>query len=67
MSFSWRTTPSLEPATAAALGVDGSFPDQAAAEAWFTEHWPELEDAGVDAVTLLDGADVVYGPMPLSA
>ena len=67
MSFSWRTEPSLEPATAAALGADGTFPDQTAAEAWLTEHWPELDDAGVESVTLLDGDAVVYGPMPLSA
>ena len=30
------------------------------------ETWPELQDAGVDEVTLMQDEDVVYGPMGLS-
>lgn len=43
------------------------FPTQADAEAWFTESWEDLADAGVAQVTLLREDAVVYGPMPLSA
>ncbi len=62
MSFRWRYL------TAAGRPVDGPdevFEDQAAAEDWFGAEWPALRDAGVDAVTLLDGDTEVYGPMSL--
>lgn len=45
--------------------IDARFDDQAAAEAWLTEHYPELQDRGVREVTLCEGDRVVYGPMPL--
>jgi hypothetical protein len=41
------------------------FDDQAAAEQWLNDEWPGLLDAGVEAVSLLDGESVVYGPMSL--
>jgi hypothetical protein len=46
---------------------DGSpaFDDQTAAEDWLSANWQDLADAGVDEVTLLDGDEVVYGPMSL--
>ncbi|MFI7674377.1 hypothetical protein [Actinophytocola sp. NPDC049390] len=46
---------------------DGSptFTDQTAAEEWLSANWRHLLDAGVDEVTLLDGDEVVYGPMSL--
>jgi hypothetical protein len=37
------------------------------AEAWLTECYPDLVDAGVQAVTLYSDADPVYGPMSLLA
>ena len=37
------------------------------ARGWFTESWQDLADAGVAQVSLLREAEVVYGPMPLSA
>ena len=43
----------------------GRFPTQAEAEAWIGESWQELLGAGVDAVSLLEGDRVVYGPMSL--
>ncbi len=46
-------------------GPDEDFDDQGEAEAWFSDLWPELREAGVDAVTLLDGDAEVYGPMSL--
>lgn len=47
--------------------TSGDFPTQADAEAWFAESWEDLADAGVVQVSLLREAEVVYGPMPLSA
>lgn len=67
MAFTWGTDPELDDETAASLAVTTAFPSQASAEAWFSQHWPELEDAGVEAVTLLEDGVTVYGPMPLSA
>ena len=48
-----------------APGPDITFDDQAAAEQWLNDEWPGLLDAGVEAVSLLDGESVVYGPMSL--
>lgn len=62
MSFRWRyLTAAGEPV----VGPDEVFEDQPAAEDWFGAEWPALRDAGVDAVTLLDGDTEVYGPMSL--
>jgi hypothetical protein len=43
------------------------FTSQSDAETWLGESWRELADAGVDAVTLLEGDREVYGPMGLHA
>lgn len=43
-----------------------SFPTQADAEAWLSQEWATLADAGVGEVTLSRGDEVVYGPMSLS-
>lgn len=43
-----------------------TFPTQAEAEAWLSEEWGTLADAGVQAVTLRRGEEIVYGPMSLS-
>lgn len=48
------------------LGAGQEFESREEAEAWLSETWPELEDAGVESVTLMEGDDVVYGPMGLS-
>lgn len=42
------------------------FPTQAEAEAWLSEEWTTLADAGVEQVTLQEGERTVYGPMSLS-
>jgi hypothetical protein len=62
VTFRWRY---LDEAGAETTGPDETFTDQTEAESWFTEVWPELLDEGVHAVTLLDGAERVYGPMSL--
>lgn len=66
-SWRWR----LEDASGVEVEVEevGSpeFPSQSDAESWVGEAWRELLDAGVDAVTLLEGDREVYGPMSLHA
>ena len=41
------------------------FPSQSDAESWIGEQWRDLLEAGVEAVTLVDGGRTVYGPMGL--
>lgn len=73
-TYSWRLEPGPgTPDTTA--GQDGSgqdwatttFPTQADAEAWLSQEWPQLLEAGVHAVTLVRDEEVVYGPMSLQA
>ena len=52
------------PMTGPAL-VAGGFPSQSEAESWLGEEWHHLAANGVEAVTLLEGDTVVYGPMSL--
>ncbi|MGZ4557271.1 MAG: hypothetical protein ACXVGB_01370 [Mycobacteriaceae bacterium] len=46
-------------------GPEAAFEDAADAEEWFAANWEELAARGVRQVVLLDGEDVVYGPMGL--
>jgi hypothetical protein len=62
VAFRWRY---LDAAGATTDGPDEVFDDQQQAEAWFGDVWPQLRDAGIDAVDLLDGEEKVYGPMSL--
>lgn len=41
------------------------FPTQSEAESYLGEHWASFAEAGAQAVSLLDGDTVVYGPMSL--
>ena len=43
-----------------------SFESQEAAEAWFSETYPELLDEGIAAVSLFDDEQALYGPMALA-
>ncbi|MGH3908422.1 MAG: hypothetical protein ACRDTE_30185 [Pseudonocardiaceae bacterium] len=62
MALRWR----YEDADGApAPGPDITFDDEDGAEEWLGREWQGLLDGGVEAVTLLDGADEVYGPMSL--
>jgi hypothetical protein len=66
-AWRWR----LEDSSGAEVAPEGvaspDFPSQSDAESWVGEIWRELLDAGVDAVTLLEGDREVYGPMSLHA
>ncbi|MSS45887.1 hypothetical protein FYJ43_07515 [Cutibacterium sp. WCA-380-WT-3A] len=70
MSYSWVFKQSHVTVTGAEhlgqLGAGQQFASQEEAEAWLSETWPDLQDAGIDEVTLMDDDDVVYGPMGLS-
>lgn len=62
MSFRWRY---LSESGTEQTGPDDTFSDQTEAETWLSDEWPALAEAGIDAVTLLDGDSEVYGPMSL--
>jgi hypothetical protein len=62
MSFRWRY---LDGSGSPVDGPDEEFDDQAEAETWFSDEWPQLRERGIDAVDLLDGDEPVYGPMSL--
>lgn len=62
MALRWRYEDS---AGGQAPGPDATFDDQADAEEWLAHQWQGLLDGGVEAVTLLDDEDQVYGPMSL--
>lgn len=46
-------------------GPEITFEDQLDAEDWLSREWRDLLAGGVEAVTLLDGAEELYGPMSL--
>ncbi len=63
MSWRWESLDSSgQPVEGAPTGT---FPTQGEAEAWLSESWKDLADAGVAAVTLYEEGVVAYGPMPL--
>ncbi|HEX6516753.1 MAG TPA: hypothetical protein VF049_14375 [Nocardioidaceae bacterium] len=63
-SWRWRLEDSAGNEVASEVGGQ-RFPSQSDAESWVGEVWRELLEDGVDAVTLLEGDRVVYGPMSL--
>ena len=66
--MAWRwVSPQADDAVAEATGLGQSFPSQADAEAWLSDNYFLLEEAGLDEVSLLRDEDVVYGPMSLRA
>ena len=46
-------------------GEQIDFAEQAEAEEWLSEQWPNLANAGIAEVTLLQGETALYGPMSL--
>ena len=61
MAYQWMTPGiELDDAERAELGLDESFDDREAAEAWCGLNWPLLADAGVEVVTLTDNGEPVY-------
>jgi hypothetical protein len=62
MTYRWRY---LDSGGGPAPGPDVTFSDQADAEQWLGREWETLLDRGVEAVSLLAGDSVMYGPMDL--
>ena len=60
MTFQWITPGvELDDTERTELGLDQTFADRAAAEAWCGFAWPDLDAAGIAEVTLTeDGAPV---------
>lgn len=46
-------------------GPEVAFADRESAEQWLSDHFAELVEDGIDEVTLMEGAEPVYGPMSL--
>ena len=65
MGYYWAATPEPTEETAADLGLDTEFDDQARAEAWLTASYAELAEAGLHEVSLYESDRLVYGPMSL--
>jgi hypothetical protein len=66
--WTWRLeSPAGETVEPATVGVTvPPSENQGDAESWLGEHWRDLLDRGVSAVTLFDGETLVYGPMGLA-
>jgi len=65
VAWTWRMEDGAGGPAPADAASSPEFPAQADAETWIGEVWPELKEAGVAAVTLLEGDREVYGPMSL--
>lgn len=59
MTWRWVGEPTTPPQ------LDRTWPSQGDAETWLGEFYPELREAGVRAVSLLEDDRRVYGPMSL--
>jgi hypothetical protein len=66
VGYYWATTPELGSAVAEQVGLSVEFDDQGAAEAWLTQAYPGLVDAGAHEVCLYEADRLVYGPMSLA-
>lgn len=65
MTWAWRYEDETGDAVDAPESED--FESRSDAESWLGEHFGDLADDGVAAVTLFEGETKVYGPMSLSA
>ncbi|SDS13964.1 hypothetical protein [Microlunatus soli] len=67
MSWHWQShlRSGAGPVDTAELGLDQRFPTQGDAESWLGEVYPDLLQAGVEAVSLYEADRLVYGPMRL--
>lgn len=62
MNWHWQSPRAADSSTS---GLGQRFPSQAEAEAWLTESFPDLVEAGITEVSLFEGDRLVYGPMSL--
>ncbi|SHG58169.1 hypothetical protein SAMN05443575_2306 [Jatrophihabitans endophyticus] len=66
MSFTWRLEQPDGTEVTAGAPSQPAHANQSDAESWLGENWRELAGADVAQVTLFEGEDKVYGPMPLA-
>lgn len=66
MGYHWVVAPELTEPVAEALGLLTEFDQQGSAEAWLSDTYAELAQAGAAQVSLYEGERLVYGPMSLS-
>lgn len=64
MSWHWKPE-GLTGATEMLEALATEFPDQASAESWLTDTYPQLLQQGVREVSLYEEDRLVYGPMSL--
>ncbi len=65
MAWTWRFETSSGEEVSPPEGSAAVFPSQPDAESWLGEEFPDLVEAGIDQVVLLEGTREVYGPMSL--
>jgi hypothetical protein len=65
MSWTWQLEKDDGTVVAARDLAKETWTSQGDAESWLGEHWPDLVNAGVDQVILLEDGRVEYGPMSL--
>jgi hypothetical protein len=66
VGYYWAATPALSDEVAEQVGLVTEFADQGSAEAWLTQTYAELAEAGAHEVCLYEGDRLVYGPMSLT-
>ena len=60
MAFTWTTDPPLDADLRSDIGLDEAFATREDAQAWLSDVWPELLDAGAAQVTLFCNNEPVY-------
>jgi hypothetical protein len=65
--YRWVPSPEVPADQSDSLGLRQAWEHQPAAEEWLTTAYPDLLDAGVTAVSLVEEDRLVYGPMSLEA
>ncbi len=67
MSWRWEATlaPDVTIGEQDLTALDQQFPTQGDAESWLGDSYPDLQFAGVSAVSLFEDDRFVYGPMRL--
>ncbi|MFT3877223.1 MAG: hypothetical protein QM708_12485 [Propioniciclava sp.] len=65
MAWRWVSDGVVDAAAAAEAGLGEEFASRGDAEAWLSDYYEDLLDAGITEVTLMDGDRVAHDPMSL--
>jgi hypothetical protein len=60
MSYYWTTAPELPEAARERFDLDAGFEDQGSAEAWLSDNFADLSQAGAGSVALWDDSRLIY-------